>query len=65
MATLSDVGFQPVPHEPCCWIRKGVIVFFYVDDIVVAHRKGKEKEANEVVNAIKQKYSLQGGGELQ
>jgi hypothetical protein len=65
MATLSDAGFQPVPHEPCCWIRKGVIVFFYVDDIVVAHRKGKEKEANEAVDAIKQKYSLQGGGELQ
>jgi hypothetical protein len=29
---------------------------------VVAHRKGKKKEANEAVDAIKQKYSLQGGG---
>src|SRR4029077_10746745 len=30
--TLRNLGFQPVPHEPCCLTRDGVIVFFYVDD---------------------------------
>ena len=63
--TLRDVGFEPVPHEPCCWIRTGVIVFFYVDDIVIAYRKGKEAEARQATEALKKKYSLQGGGNLQ
>jgi hypothetical protein len=63
MATLSDIRFQVVPYKLCYWIRKGVIIFFHVDNIVITHHKGREKEADKVVDAIKQKYSLQGGEE--
>jgi hypothetical protein len=43
--TLRDIGFQPVPHEPCCLIKDGVIIFFYVDDIILAYHKDKVQEA--------------------
>ncbi|KAK1912876.1 hypothetical protein P3342_004812 [Pyrenophora teres f. teres] len=36
-ATLTKIGFQQVPQEPCCMIKDGVIIFFYVDDIIIAH----------------------------
>ena len=33
-----------MPYEPYGFIRNGVIIFFYVDDIVVAYRKGTNSE---------------------
>ena len=38
-ATLKKLGFEMVPYEPCCYKRKGILIFFYVDDIVVAYGK--------------------------
>jgi hypothetical protein len=63
--TLSRIGFTPVPHEPCCFAKNGVLLFFYVDDIVVAYQKDKKKEAESSINSIKAKYQLSGGGDLQ
>jgi len=37
--TLQSLGFLTVPHEPCIMIKDGILVFFYVDDIVFAYRK--------------------------
>jgi hypothetical protein len=37
--TIRQLGFEPVPHEPCCFIKNGIIMFFYVDDIVFLYRK--------------------------
>jgi len=33
--TLQELGLQEVPGEPCLFTNKWLIVFFYVDDIVV------------------------------
>jgi hypothetical protein len=64
-STLQGLGYEPVPHEPCCYMKNGIIVFFYVDDVVLAYRKAQEQEAQELVNALQQKYELTGGHELQ
>jgi Reverse transcriptase (RNA-dependent DNA polymerase) len=37
--TFRSMGFKEIPQEPCVMMRNGVIVFFYVDDIVFAYRK--------------------------
>ena len=63
--TLIDLGFQTVPHEPCCMLKDGIIIFFYVDDIVLAYQKHKEEEARRLIEGVKQKYQLTGGHELQ
>ena len=35
-STLKKIRFKPVPHESCCLTCGGILVFFYVDDIVFA-----------------------------
>ena len=63
--TLRNQGFTPVPHEPCCFTMGGVIVFFYIDDLVVAFPKECGRMAQEAIATLKHHYSLQGGGNLQ
>lgn len=63
--TLKALGFQPVPHEPCCFTKDGAIIFFYVDDIVVAFHKSVSREAQEAIDRLKSKYQLTGGHDLQ
>jgi len=46
-------------------IRQGCIVFFYVDDIVVAYRKTDQAIANHAIRGLKAKYELTGGHDLQ
>jgi hypothetical protein len=64
-ATLTQLGFQIVPHEPCCMIKDGIIIFFYVDDIVVAYHKDKVQEAKDAVYQLEKKYTMTGGEDLQ
>jgi len=64
-ATLIGLGFQTVPHEPCCLIKDGVIIFFYVDDIILAYQKDKSHEAEQAVKCLQDKYTLTGGNDLQ
>ncbi|KAL1994660.1 hypothetical protein VTN49DRAFT_2130 [Thermomyces lanuginosus] len=62
--TLLEIGFERVPHEPCAFIRNGVILFFYVDDIVVAYRKEQRTVALRAIIELKKRYKLQGGDNL-
>jgi hypothetical protein len=63
--TLRAIGFQPVPHEPCCLIKDGVIIFFYVDDIILAYHKDKVQEAQNAIKQLQDKYLFTGGNDLQ
>ncbi|KAE8548982.1 hypothetical protein EYB25_009365 [Talaromyces marneffei] len=62
--TLKDLGFKAVPHEPCCMLRSGIILFFYIDDIVLAYKKEREAEANEIMARLRKKYNITGGEDL-
>lgn len=64
-STLRALGFQTVPHEPCCLMKDGVIVFFYVDDIILAFHKEKEQEAKQAIRRLQEKYIFTGGDDLQ
>ncbi|KAF7565202.1 hypothetical protein PtrM4_046360 [Pyrenophora tritici-repentis] len=64
-ATLASIGFQQIPQEPCCMIKDGVIIFFYVDDIIVAYHSKQESEAMKAINRIQEKYACTGGDNLQ
>ncbi|KAF7566825.1 hypothetical protein PtrM4_151450 [Pyrenophora tritici-repentis] len=52
-------------HEPCCMIRDGVFIFFYVDDIILASSKRHAEVARKVEEELKQRYNLTGGKDLQ
>ena len=41
------------------------MIFFYVDDIVIAYPKGKDHLAQALVTELRERYNLTGGNELQ
>jgi hypothetical protein len=65
MKTLTEIGYTQVPHEPCCFIKGGVLVFFYVDDVIVAYRKKDDEEAQALAQQLKEKYKISGGDPIQ
>jgi len=46
-------------------IKGGILLFFYVDDIVLAYRKEDIATAQLLVTQLQQKYRLTGGNDLQ
>ena len=47
---LQGQGFKEIPHEPCCMARNGILIFFYVDDIVFAHPRKDKSSVQRIVN---------------
>jgi hypothetical protein len=56
--TLRDLGFKTIPEEPCVMLKDGVIVFFFVDDIIWAYRKERVAEARKAMASLQQKYNM-------
>lgn len=63
--TLTELGLKVIPKEPCCIMREGIIVFFYVDDIVLAYRKKYEQQVTDLMTQVKARYQITGGNDLQ
>ena len=45
--------------------KNSVVIFFYVDDIIVAYHQLQEQEAIDAINLIKERYQCTGGDDLQ
>ena len=56
-SSLIEIRFTPVPHEPCCLTHNGILIFFYVDDIVVAYKK---ELVQKMLRKLKQRSNLVG-----
>jgi Reverse transcriptase (RNA-dependent DNA polymerase) len=63
--TLRALGFQSIPHEPCCPAHDDILVFFYVDDTVFAFRKNRETLARRLIDQLKARFQPTGGDGLQ
>jgi hypothetical protein len=63
--SLKDLGFEAVPHEPCCMTKDGILIFFYVDDIVIAYDRKNERAAQEIMKRLQKQYKITGGDDLQ
>ena len=64
-STLKEIGFQHIPHEPCCMVKDGIIIFYYVDDIVLAFHKEQKEAAVQLMRKLQAKYNISGGDDLQ
>jgi reverse transcriptase-like protein len=64
-ATLKKLGFEQLAHEPCCFKQQGILLFVYVDDIVVASPKGKRALVQDLMAKLAKTYELSGGGPLE
>ncbi|KJZ70368.1 hypothetical protein HIM_10259 [Hirsutella minnesotensis 3608] len=57
-SSLESLGFEKIPQEPCVMRKTGVIVFFYVDDIIWAYRKDDEGIAQEAIAGLQRRYRM-------
>ena len=58
------MGFSTVLYKPYYIIKKGVLIFFYINNIVFTFRKDKMGIIKGVIKELKIKYQLIGGGEF-
>jgi hypothetical protein len=53
-----------MPYKPYYIIKSGILIFFYIDDIILTYKKDKEKEARSLMNKLKTEYTITRGEEL-
>ncbi|EED14304.1 conserved hypothetical protein [Talaromyces stipitatus ATCC 10500] len=57
--TLLSLGFVPIPDEECLFIKNGVLILFFVDDILVFYDKDKKQAIfEETEKGLTSKYEL-------
>lgn len=50
---LVKLGFTPVPEDPYIFIGNGIIVFFYIDDIIIVNYLDYAKQAAQLDQDLK------------
>ena len=63
-SSLRSLGFKEVPQEPCVMLNGGIVVFFYVDDIVFCYRKHEEERTRALIRELQKSYTMNILGEL-
>ena len=59
------MGFNTILHKPYYIIKKGVLIFFYINNIIFTFRKNKTGIIKGAVTELKTKYQFTGGREFQ
>ena len=62
--TLKELGLQEVKEAPCLWKNDKLIVFFYVDDIVVLARLAHRAALDDFERKLLRRYEIRSLGEL-
>jgi hypothetical protein len=45
-------------------IQDGIIIFFYVDSIILAYARAKEQKAQQAIKQLQEQYTITGGYDL-
>ena len=61
---LEELGLAPVPGVNCLFANEWIILFFYVDDIVVICRKHNSDKLQEFEKALLKRFEMHALGEL-
>jgi hypothetical protein len=62
--TLLELGFSKVPGSECCFLSDHLIIFFYMDDIVVLYRRSAEAKFRNFCAALLARYEMRELGNL-
>jgi hypothetical protein len=62
--TLHNLGLKQIPNTPCLFANDDLIVFFYVDDIVVLVHPSKLVKHKEFQDRLFKQYELRSMGQL-
>jgi hypothetical protein len=63
--SLTAIGLRQVPNTPCLFINNDLIVFFYVDDIVVLVHPSKLAAHKLFERELMKRYNIRAMGQLQ
>lgn len=63
--TLKSLGLRPVGDAPCLYFNDYLLVFFFVDDVIVAFKKKDEEYANAFQEKLFKVYEMRAMGEAQ
>ena len=55
-SNLTEIGLNTIPHKPYYIIKKGVLIFFYINNIVFIFQKNKTEIIKGAVRELKIKY---------
>ncbi|KAI1829116.1 hypothetical protein DTO027I6_9863 [Penicillium roqueforti] len=55
---LVKLGLTPIPEDPCIFVMDGIIVFFYVDDIIIVNHPDHAKQAADLDDQMKKHWEL-------
>jgi hypothetical protein len=62
--TLTELGLKPVKDAPCLWKNDKLLVFFYVDDIVVLAKPAHTAALDDFERKLLRRYEIRSLGEL-
>ena len=62
--TLIKLGLQPIPEAQCLFTNRCIIVFFYVDNVVILYHKRHQAEFREFKQSLLQTYDFKDLGKL-
>jgi hypothetical protein len=61
---FTNLGFKPVPQEPCVVISDGAVVFYYVNNIVFAYKKQDKPLMDRAIEGLKKQFKMTDCGKL-
>ena len=61
----TELGLQQVPGEPCLFTNHtGIVLFFYVDDIVTIFRQNRQQDAEALITKLKEFFAFHDKGSI-
>jgi hypothetical protein len=60
---LTKLGLKSTSEDPCLFYTTGIIVFFYVDDIIIASHSTAREQAKSLIKALHNAWKLRDLGE--
>ena len=45
---LIKLSLRVIPEDPCVFVKEGIIIFFYVDDILIANHPSVRDQAKQL-----------------
>ena len=64
LKSLQKIGFKEVSGEPCLFTNQWLIIFFYMDDIVVLGHKEHRSHFDEFEKNLRAQYEIRALGQL-
>jgi hypothetical protein len=62
---LTSLGFKVVQEDICLFVADGIIVIFYVDDIIIFNHPSKRQQAADITKRLNEAWELRSMGEAQ